>query len=82
MYKWTGGPGCASLKPEVEQELRRRIINILDRHSLSDRLDMVQELVDETSWALAASEHKQRGLAAAVPLTAPKSCWPFAFRKF
>lgn len=58
MYKWTGGPGCTSLKPEVEEELRRRIINILDRHSLSDRLDVVQELVDETSWALAASEHK------------------------
>ena len=50
--------GCASLPKEAEKELRRRATNILDRHGLGDRSEMIHELVDEVSWALAATQHK------------------------
>lgn len=60
MYKWTGEPGCASLPKEVEEELRRRTTNILNRHGLDGRLDLVQELVDEVSYACAGRRHALR----------------------
>lgn len=72
MYKWTGGPGCASLKKEVEEELRRRTTNILDRHGLGDRLDIVQELVDEVSWAFAASGHNLARSSRGRPVDGPE----------
>lgn len=72
MYKWTGAPGCASLENEVEEELRQRTTNILDRHGLGDRLDIVQELVDEVSWALAASGHKLARSGRGRPVDGPE----------
>ena len=72
MYKWTGAPGCASLEKDVEEELRRRATNILDRHGLGDRLDIAQELIDEVSWALAASQHKLTRSGRGRPVDGPE----------
>jgi hypothetical protein len=72
MYKWTGGPGCASLPKEVEEELRRRTTNILNRHGLGDRLDAVQELVDEVSWAFAGSNNELKRDGRGRPVDGPE----------
>jgi hypothetical protein len=58
MYRWQGNIRSVSLPEEIEEDLRTRSANILDRHGLGDRLDIVQELVDEVSWAFAGSEHE------------------------
>jgi hypothetical protein len=47
-----------SLPEVVEEQLRQRTANILKRHGYSDRLDIVQDLVDEVSWAFAGSNHE------------------------
>ena len=72
MYKWTGAGGSASLPKAVGQLLQRRITNILDRHGLGDRLDIVQELVDEVSWAFAGSNHKLKRDGRGRPVDGPE----------
>jgi hypothetical protein len=52
--------------------LRRRTTKILERHGLGDRLDIVQELVDEVSWAFAASEHKLTRNGRGGPIDGPE----------
>ena len=72
MYKWTGAAGCASLPKAVEEELRRRTMKILDRHGLGDQTDIVQEIVDEVSWALAACKHELKRGNRGRPVNAPE----------
>jgi hypothetical protein len=72
MYKWTGDFRCASLPKVAEEDLRRRTANILDRHGLGDRLDIVQDVVDEVSLALAGSNHKLRRNGRGRPVDGPE----------
>jgi hypothetical protein len=72
MYKWSGAPGSASLPKPVEEELRRRTTKILDRHGLGGRSDIVQEIVDEVSWALAGSKHQLKQGERGRPVNAPE----------
>jgi hypothetical protein len=58
MYKWSRAHGCASLPPEAEKAVRDRITNILERHGLTDPLDLLEALVDEISWAFAGTAHQ------------------------
>ena len=69
---WTGGSGCTSLPKEVLTELQSRTANILKRHDLGDRQDIVEKLVDEVSWALAASQHKLARTGRGRPVDAPE----------
>jgi hypothetical protein len=72
MYKWTGDFRCASLPKDVEEDLRRRTANILGRHGLSDRLDIVQNVVDEVSWAFAGSNHELKRNGRGRPVDGPE----------
>jgi hypothetical protein len=72
MYRWTGSGGSASLSDEVEEELRRRITNILGRHGLGNRLEIVQELFEQVSWALAARQHKLSRTGRGRPVDGPE----------
>jgi hypothetical protein len=72
MYKWTGMDDFVSLPEAVEEKLRRRTANILNRHGHSDRLDIVQELVDEVSWAFAASNHELKRNGRGRPVDGPE----------
>jgi len=72
MYKWSGSAGSASLPKPVEEELRQRTTKILDRHGLGGRSDIVQEIVDEVSWALAACKHELKQGNRGRPVNAPE----------
>jgi hypothetical protein len=72
MYRWTGMADFASLPEAVEKQLRQRTANILNRHGHSDRLDIVQELVDEVSWAFAGSNHELKRDGRGRPVDGPE----------
>ncbi|WP_159011351.1 hypothetical protein [Bradyrhizobium sp. S69] len=40
--------------------MRDRITNILERHGMPERLELLQALVDEISWAFAGAAHQLR----------------------
>ncbi|MGY3578917.1 hypothetical protein [Bradyrhizobium sp. USDA 4504] len=72
MYKWEGNLRCASIPKEITEDLQQRTTEVLKRHGLSDRSDIVQALIDEVSWAFAGGEHKLRGSGRGRPVDGPE----------
>ena len=60
MRKWTGEFGVGSLPAEIEEALRQRSRNVLERHGVSNEVigKVVSDLFDEVSWAYAGREYK------------------------
>jgi hypothetical protein len=60
MRKWNGEMGIASLPADVEEALRQRSRNVLERHGVSYEVigKVVSALFDEVSWAHAGRKHK------------------------
>jgi hypothetical protein len=58
--RWTGEVGMASLPAKIENDLRRRAKNVLERHGVADEVanKIVVELVEEVTWAYAGRAHK------------------------
>jgi len=72
MFRWTGDFRCASLPKKAEEDLRRRTANILGRHGLGDRLDIIQDVVDEVSLAFAGSNHELKRDGRGRPVDGPE----------
>ena len=72
MFRWTGDFRSASLPKEAEEDLRRRTANILGRHGLGDRLDIIQDVVDEVSLAFAGSNHELKRDGRGRPVDGPE----------
>jgi hypothetical protein len=72
MRKWIGMADVVSLPKTVEEQLRQRTANILNRHGYRDRFDIVQELVDEVSFAFAGSNHELKRNGRGRPVDGPE----------
>jgi hypothetical protein len=58
MRRWTGTFESGSLPDETMKTLRGRIENILSRHAVAQADEIVEELIDEVSWAFVGHKHK------------------------
>jgi hypothetical protein len=58
---------CASLPPKIEQDLRKWIEQALGRHRLPTTKDVIDEIVDEVSYAYAGRNHALKASGAGRP---------------
>ena len=73
MHRWNGKMGIASLPAEIQETLRRRIRNVLERRGACDDLirKVVRAIIDEVSWAYAGREHKLEAEGPGRPVSGP-----------
>jgi hypothetical protein len=58
---------CASLPPKIERDLRDRIEQALSRHVLPIAKEVVDEIVEEVSYAFAGRQHVLKANGAGRP---------------
>ena len=67
MYKWRGRCGAASLPANIEADLRQQLDNTLKPYGLSNSEEIIQDLVDEVSYAYAGRHHELKAGGAGRP---------------
>src|SRR5262245_28583696 len=73
MRQWKGKPSSASLPADVEEALKHRGKNVLERHGVADELiyKIVSALIDQVSWAYTEREYKLEAEGPGRPVSAP-----------
>src|SRR5262245_21918793 len=76
MRQWKGNFSIAQLPAEIEKAFKRRIRKVLERHRVADEklIDkIVNDLVDQVSWAYVEREYKLEAEGPGRPVSGPAS---------